>query len=303
MRNAFAIYSFHLPKRDRSRFLALLFPNVDERRRIATLRHPRGLRAFDDPNVQRALRVLRPATYRTTDVILNAADVAIRIHPDRRDAFILHVLGIVAAVVDIFRMRTLYDWMEPLLRNISNEDPRVVRALGRLGVDPYHVPFLNDPQQDGACREYSVRLNAEERAVARLIGPPFAGITGYDLEVVREMATTRRSRSRAEAVVADRTRAKKPKGAIEAAQDVARTRLEHEAAVLRGHVATLRRQLDAQHEVMKALEVRHETDQARIQELESAEERTRRAFENLRQAEERRFDAYFGGRRPYQRSA
>ena len=143
MRNALAIYLYHLPADDQERFLELLFPVVPAAQRERYLTEiVTPIPPFYDKRVERALAVLRPRTANDAYNILNAADVAVRIkRTDERDQFVRSVcdsrVGQSQSSRALFADGPLFDSHRSSLRHISNEDPRVVRAIGKLTSNPY----------------------------------------------------------------------------------------------------------------------------------------------------------------------
>src|SRR5258708_10549737 len=145
MRNARALYEYHLPDHERGPFLTLLFPQVPAAKRKTYLKEiVTPVPTFYDPRVEGGLADLRPRTADSAHAILNAADVAVRVSFDERDRFVRSVCGLAATAPSTPRM-TLFDAHRSTLRHLSNEDRRVVRALASLSSDPYEclIPYTH----------------------------------------------------------------------------------------------------------------------------------------------------------------
>jgi hypothetical protein len=313
MRNALALYEYHLPNSERQSFLALLFPRVPAAKRARYLTEiVTPVPPFYDERVEQALAELRPRTAGSAYAILNAADVAVRLPFDERDRFVRSVCGFAPTAQSTSRT-TLFDAHRATLRHLSNEDRRVVRALGSLSANPYAcVIRYTHRRLWRASSDYVAELGRwQTEEDAALIAAMEAGemprvfrdddseqlhlhyllCTGHEVNeafaiMERNGVGTRSSRKRdASAPAAD------------AAMAVGRTRHENDVRVLHDQRGALQAQLTAKTTIIETLEQERASDRKRIAELEAAQNRTLQAFKELQHAENRRLDAYMGVRR------
>lgn len=309
MRNALAIYQFHLPAAERERFLELLFPHVPPGRRARHLTEiVTPIPPFYDACVERALAELRPRTTNEAHAVLNAADVAVRIRDaEERDNFVRFVCDVSS---EPSANKTLFDVHRSTLRHISNEDDRVIRALATLSSNPYqnlsgythrrlwrttaeYLAELDRQQTDedvaliGAidAAEMPRVFRGEDRTLLRY---HYLLCTGHAVHEAFAMLDEKDGRS----ALSERMSAP----AVDAAMAVDRTRLENDVRVLRDQHGILQAQLVAKNAVIGTLEDERIADRKRIEELEAAQNRTLLAFKELQRAEERRLDAYMGAR-------
>ncbi len=314
MGNALAIYKYHLPDSEKARFLDLVFPRIaprDRQHHLESVVTP--IPTFID--VKGWLAYVRPKTPRfALSFILNAADVARHIAPNRRDAFVREVCAVrrTQAGAD----ETWVDANRTAVRHMSNEDARVIRVLKAMNVDPYHAPWrlpsrayfrgnpeayrresrqwctdehramIYCPNYEGRPREF--QKVPEETFVA--LQRAFLGFT--DAETA---AATARRASRSSGVAVTPRRAWVP-STVDAAASIERTRLQNDVRVLHDQRGALQAQLAAKTTVIETLEQERASDRARIAELEAAQNRTLQAFKELQRAEDRRLDAYMGVR-------
>jgi hypothetical protein len=312
MRNALALYEYHLPDHERGSFLALLFPRVPAAKRKQYLKEiVTPVPPFHDPGVEGALAELRPRTAISTHAILNAADIAVRLPFDERDRFVRSVCGLAATAQGTSRM-TLFDAHRSTLRHLSNEDRRVVRAVGSLSSDPYaYARRYTHRNIWRASSDYLAELHRQqtEEDVA-LIAAMDAGkmprvfrdedsrqlqlhyllCTGHEVNeafslMERDAVGSRSSRKRHGSAPA-----------ADAAMAVDRTRHENDVRVLHDQRGALQAQLTAKTTIIETLEQERASDRKRIAELEAAQNRTLQAFKELQHAENRRLDAYMGVR-------
>jgi hypothetical protein len=313
MRNALAIYKYHLPESEKARFLDLVFPNVAPRERQHYLeRVVTPIPTFSD--LYGPLASMRPRTRAfAISSILNAADVARHIAPNRRDAFVRDVCGFRST-----KPRADETWFEanrPVLRHMSNEDARVMRALKILRLDPYDAPWTLPSRDDfrGTLEAYLREARGwwtdEDRAIMNCYyekrprefqevpEETFIALRHASLGFTRAetSAAIARRTPRASGVLTARTPGVPPM--LHAASAVERTRLQNDVRVLHDQRGALQAQLAAKTAVIETLEQERASDRARIAELEAAQNRTLHAFKELQRAEERRLDAYMGVRR------
>jgi hypothetical protein len=312
MRNALALYEYHLPDLERQPFLALLFPQVPAAKRTRYLKEiVTPVPPFYDERVEQALAELRPRTADSTYAILNAADVAVRLPFNERDRFVRSVCGLAASAQGTLQ-RTLFDAHRSTLRHLSNEDRRVARALGSLSFDPYaHLARYTHRNLWRSSSDYLAELARQQTEEdAALIAAMDAGemprvfrdddpaqlqlhyllCTGHEVNeafaiMERNGVGSRSSQERhASAPAAD------------AAMAVGRTRHENDVRVLHDQRGALQAQLAAKTTIIETLEQERASDRKRIAELEAAQNRTLQAFKELQHAETRRLDAYMGVR-------
>lgn len=320
MRNALAIYLYHLPADDQEQFLDLLFPVVPAAQRERYLTEiVTPIPPFYDKRVERALAVLRPRTANDAHNILNAADVAVRIErADERDQFVRSVCGSRAGRSQSSRALidgSLFDSHRSSLRHVSNEDPRVVRAIGKLTSNPYgRITWYTHRRVWKSSSAYLAELGRQQTDEdAALIEAMRAGTmprvfrdedpeqlqlhyllcTGHWVNEAFDLMERHKVRV---APGASRPRPTAAPGA-NAATEVERTRLQNDVRVLHDQRGALQAQLAAKTAVIETLEQERASDRARIAELEAAQNRTLHAFKELQHAEERRLDAYMGVRR------
>jgi len=314
MGNALGVYKYHLPESEKARFLDLVFPDVAPRDRQHYLeRVVTPIPTFMD--VQGLLAYMRPRTPGfATSFILNAADVARHIAPNRRDTFVRDVSGFRST-----KPRADETWFEanrPALRHMSNEDGRVIRVLKAMKVDPYHAGWILPSRDDfrGTLEAYLGESRQwwtdEDRAIVHC--PNYEGRSREFQKVPEETFVALRcaflgfTRAETAAAMARRTslsdasvalRRSRVPSPVDAAGAVERTRLQNDVRVLHDQRGALQAQLAAKTAVIETLEQERASDRARIAELEAAQNRTLHAFKELQRAEERRLDAYMGVRR------
>lgn len=315
MGNALGVYKYHLPHTEKARFLDLIFPHIaprDRQRYLESVVTP--IPTFID--VKGWLAYMRPKTPRfALSFILNAADVARHIAPNRRDAFVREVRGFRRT-----KPRADETWFEAnrfALRHMSNEDARVTRGLKAMNVDPYHAPwslpsradFRGNPEAYRResrqwwtdehramihCPNYEGRPREFQKVPEETFDALRSAFFGYP--AVETAAATARRASRSSGVAVTPGRAWVPSTVV-AVAEIERTRLQNDVRVLHDQRGALQAQLAAKTTVIETLEQERASDRKRIAELEVAQSRTLQAFKELQHAENRRLDAYMGVRR------